>query len=241
MFHIDPDSVGERLLSPATVERMRARNDDDAFHHYYGAAYYGLGWYVRADDGGGRRVVWHEGGMPGASSIIKLLPDDGIAVVVLSNRTDANDVAQRMADALIRVVLPDHDPAPLDPVAGYLPFSGQGGFVGKWSGTIAVDGVDIPCTLDLGADGAVRIGYLSPGQTAFEATSPSMVNGSSLISAFPGRLPSADIGKDDTPLLLLKLVRTGNRLDGAVVAYSSAQRLHYLLPFAATLERKPEQ
>lgn len=38
---------------------------DTAFHHYYGNAYYGLGWYVREEDGG-HRVVWHEGGMPGA-------------------------------------------------------------------------------------------------------------------------------------------------------------------------------
>jgi hypothetical protein len=32
-------------------------------------------------------------------------------------------------------------------------------------------------------------------------------------------------------------VRTGNALRGAMVAYSSPQRLEYLLPFAIALER----
>jgi len=68
-----------------------------------------------------------------------------------------------------------------------------------------------------------------------------MVNGDSFITALPGRLPSRDIGANDEPLLLLKLVRTGDHLRGAVVAYSSVRRLDYLLPFPTDLRRiQPE-
>jgi CubicO group peptidase (beta-lactamase class C family) len=227
---------GSQPLSRAGVAKMQARHDT-AFHHYYGTGYYGLGWYVR-DQKDGQRVVWHEGGMPGASSIITLLPDHRIAVVVLGNRTDANELSQAIANALIRAVLPDHVAEPLDPVAGYAPLASQPGFAGTWQGTIRVDGVAVDCTLAVGVDGAGTFRYQAPGQQQVEASIRAMVNGDSFITALPGRLPSKDIAATDEPFLLLKLVRNGDEFNGAVVAYSSRQRLDYLLPFPIELRRR---
>jgi CubicO group peptidase (beta-lactamase class C family) len=229
-------ATADSPLSPAGVAAMQARRGD-AFHHYYGSAYYGLGWYVRQE--GEQRVVWHEGGMPGASSIIKLLPDQRIAVVVLGNRTDANALNQAIADALVRAVLPEYSAQPLDPVAGYAPLAGQPGFAGTWRGAVMVEGTRVESTLELAADGAGTFRYQAPGQAPAESSVRAMVNGDSFISSLPGRLPSRDIAAADEPLLLLKLVRTGERFSGAVVAYSSLQRLEYLLPFPITLERQP--
>lgn len=239
MFHVDPDSVAHPPLNREDVLKMQANADPRAFQHYYGASYYGLGWYVRPDDGG-HRVVWHEGGMPGASTIIKMLPEQGIVAVVLSNQTDANKLTQAIADQMIAVVVPDYQPAPLDPVASYVPFTGQPEFLGRWDGTITVDGVKLTCTLELAADGNAKIRYVDPAkpQAITEANLRAIVNGDSFVSGFPGRLPAHDIGATDVPLLLLKLVRTHNRLSGAIVAYSSPQRLDYLLPFSIELERK---
>jgi CubicO group peptidase (beta-lactamase class C family) len=228
-------SSGSGPLSSAGVATMQAHHGA-AFHHYYGTAHYGFGWYAR-EQKGGRRVVWHEGGMPGASSIIQLLPDQGIAVVVLGNRTDANDLSQAIANALIRAVLPDHVAEPLDPVAGYAPLASQPGFAGTWRGTIRVDGITVDGMLELGADGAGTFRYKVPGQQEVESPIRAMVNGDSLITALPGRLPSNDIAGSDEPLLLLKLVRTGDEFSGAVVAYSSLKRLDYLLPFPVELRR----
>lgn len=229
-------ATGDVPLSKAGVAKMQARHGD-AFHHYYSDAYYGLGWYVRQE--GGQRVVWHEGGMPGASSIIKLLPEQRIAVVVLGNRTDANALNQAIADALVRAVLPQYSALPLDPVAGYAPLAGQPGFAGTWRGAVVVDGARVESTLELAADGTGVFRHQAPGQAATEASLRAMVKGDSFISALPGRLPSRDIAAADEPLLLLKLVRTGDRFTGAVVAYSSLKRLDYLLPFPITLERQP--
>lgn len=241
MFHLDPDVVSQPPLNRKAVARMQANPDPRAFQHYYGPAYYGLGWYVRPDDGG-HRVLWHEGGMPGASTIIKMLPEQGIVAVVLSNRTDANDLTQALADQLIRVVLPNYRPAPLNPVAGYLPYSGQPEFRGRWLGSITVDGLRLACTLVLDGEGNGKIRYGDPAkpQSVTEASLRAMVNGDSFVSGFPGRLPARDIAATDTPLLLLKLIRTQGRLSGAIVAYSSPQRLDYLLPFAIALERQDE-
>jgi len=238
MFHANPER-NRRVLAPATVARMTSRSDD-AFQHYYGDAFYGLGWYVRASDHG-RRLFWHEGGMPGASTIIKILPDQDVAVVVLSNRSDANALAQSLADELVRTVLPDYAASPLDPVAGYSPLIEQPGFAGQWRGRIQVDDIEVACTIEIAADGAGKLRIQAPWQAAVESPLRAMVNGDSFITALPGRLPSRDIGANDEPLLLLKLVRTGDHLRGAVVAYSSVRRLDYLLPFPTDLRRvQPE-
>jgi CubicO group peptidase (beta-lactamase class C family) len=237
MFHVAPDQAAHRVLSQASVERMQINADPAAFHHYYGAAYYGLGWYVRPNDGG-HRVVWHEGGMPGASTIIKLIPEQGIVAVVLTNRTDANELTQTLADQLIRVVLPGFQPAPLNPVAGYVAYTGQPEFLGRWVGKITADGITRPCTLVLGADGNGVIRYSDGTAREVESGLRAMVNGDSFVSGFPGRLPARDVAAGGAPLLLLKLVRTGNELAGTIVAYSSPQRLDYLLPFAIVLERE---
>ncbi len=231
MFHLDPDAVAHPPLNRSNVERMQLNADPRAFQHYYGSSYYGLGWYVRSNDNG-HRVLWHEGGMPGASTIIKLLPEQGIVVVVLSNRTDANDQTQVFADQLIKVILPDYQAAPLNPVANYVPYEKQPEFLGRWVGKITVDGIELPCTLELGADGSGKIRYSDT-----EAKIGAMVFGDSFISGFAGSLPSNDIPADTKPFLLLKLVHTQNRMSGSVVAYSSPQRLDFLLPFAIELER----
>lgn len=239
MFHLDPGTVAHPPLTRKGVARMQANANPRAFQHYYGDAYYGLGWYVRPDDGG-HRVLWHEGGMPGASTIIKMLPEQGIVAVVLGNRTDANDLTRSLADQLIGVVLPDYRPAPLNPVVSYVPYAGQPEFLGRWIGTITVDGIKLSCTLALDSDGNGKIRYFDPAkpQTATEASLRAMVHGDSFVSGFPGRLPTHAIAANDAPLLLLKLVRSQDRLSGAIVAYSSPQRLEYLLPFAIQLERE---
>lgn len=237
MFHLAPDKATHPVLNRKDVERMQANADPRALHHYYGAAYYGLGWYVRPNDGG-QRVLWHEGGMPGASTIIKLLPEQGIVAVVLSNRSDVNELTQKLTDQLIRTVMPGYQPAPLNPVANYVPYTGQSEFLGRWVGKITVDGVEDPCVLNLEADGKGLIRYPDGAQQDAEASLRAMVYGDSFISGFPGRLPSKDIAPGDKPLLLLKLVRTGNKLTGAVVAYSSPQRLEYLLPYSIALTRE---
>jgi CubicO group peptidase (beta-lactamase class C family) len=231
MFHLDPDKNLHTPLTRNNVERMQRNPDPQAFQHYYGSSYYGLGWYIRENDNG-HRVLWHEGGMPGASAIIKMLPEHGIVAVALTNRTDANDQTQAFADQLIKVLLPDYKPTPLNPVANYAPYSNQPQFLGRWAGKIIVDGAKLPSTLKLDSGGNGMIRYAST-----EAQIKAMVFGDSFISAFAGSLPTNGIAKDDKPFLLLKLVRTNNRLSGSVVAYSSPQRLDYLLPFAIELEQ----
>lgn len=98
MFHLDDRF--SRVLSPAAKETMRSYVEPGALYPYYDSSRYGLGWYFRTT-ANGTRVVWHEGGMPGASSILVLLPDQELAAAVVINANDRNDVAQSVVNRLI--------------------------------------------------------------------------------------------------------------------------------------------
>jgi len=64
----------------------------------------GLGWKLTSVDG--RNAVWHDGGQQGVSTILMLLPKEGISVALMCNleRAALRDLATRIADLLVDVV-----------------------------------------------------------------------------------------------------------------------------------------
>jgi CubicO group peptidase (beta-lactamase class C family) len=80
---------GERIASTATVEETRLPQivlpplGRLAAMVGLSLPAYGLGWHVESWKG--RLIVHHGGGMPGISTLIALLPDEGVGAVVLTN------------------------------------------------------------------------------------------------------------------------------------------------------------
>ncbi|HEY9405550.1 MAG TPA: serine hydrolase domain-containing protein [Pyrinomonadaceae bacterium] len=110
----DAALYGEKLLKKATLEQMwtPATTGDGALASFS----YGFGWFV--DLYHGRRLVQHNGGTPGFSSVIYRFTDDKLTVIILSNHSDrfldqlAIDIAGIYAPALKRPEgRPDPDPA----------------------------------------------------------------------------------------------------------------------------------
>lgn len=62
--------------------------------------HYGFGWYVSEHDG--QRMVWHTGESIGFHNAIVRFPDERLAIVVLTNRTDGDpyNLALRIADEI---------------------------------------------------------------------------------------------------------------------------------------------
>ena len=89
---------GTRVLSPASVSKMltmQAQVHPDLDEGF------GLGFGLRQESG--RRVAWWDGSTGAAAAHLSLLPDEGLAVIVLSNLADnhATSVAgRRIRDAL---------------------------------------------------------------------------------------------------------------------------------------------
>ncbi len=69
---------GERIVSETALEETWSPVIDAM------GAHYGLGWFVSEWDG--RRLLTHTGGIDGFSAKVAVLPDDGVAYVLLVNR-----------------------------------------------------------------------------------------------------------------------------------------------------------
>lgn len=238
-FHLAPSryrAMASRL-PPRTVLAMRRPDADGARHPLYGQAWYGQGWYVRgpthAPD-----LVWHEGGMPGASALLALYPDRGLVVTVLVNRSDAQAFVHALAEQLVRATWADAPALALDPAKGVAPVAGPTPFAGAWAGTVLVDGEPRPLSLRIDPGGDGRLQYTAaPGETLTSREFRAIVSGPSLISAIQGPWRSAD-APDSAAALLLKLTLAGDdRLEGALVAYDGPGRLRFLLPFGIVLRR----
>jgi CubicO group peptidase (beta-lactamase class C family) len=78
---------GERLLPAALIEALHAPRVYEGRLEFpeFGAAHYGLGFQCQTYRGD--RVVFHGGGWPGWGSRMTMVPDFGIGVAVLTNRS----------------------------------------------------------------------------------------------------------------------------------------------------------
>lgn len=82
------------LLEPGTVELLWTPQREAATGE---STNYGIGW--RSAELGGHRMVWHTGGAMGGTTILLLLPDQGVSVSILTNLEDAGqlETARRIA------------------------------------------------------------------------------------------------------------------------------------------------
>jgi N-acyl-D-amino-acid deacylase len=82
------DAQHSPLLSPESIHKMHLppeppawRNDDDSLKDYY----YGCGWLVRPVGNEGRANYWHNGSLPGTSTLL-VRRHDGVSWAVLFNQ-----------------------------------------------------------------------------------------------------------------------------------------------------------
>lgn len=237
MFHLDERA--SRVLSPASKEMMRTYVEPGALYPYYDSSRYGLGWYFRTTSNG-TRVVWHEGGMPGASAMLVLLPDHDIVAAVVINANDRNDVAQSIANRLLARVEPSLQPLTFVPTDGFTAYDAQPAYLGTWEGTLTVDGKPLRCTMTFEPAGKITVTFpgraaddLLPQQSTFRA----LVNGNLLLGTFAATLPAEDVAQKPGGYVLLRLVRRDDELSGTMIAYASPEGLRHLYPFALKLQR----
>lgn len=244
MFHLKNNN--KDILDAEELDLMHSYKNRTALYHYYDSTYYGLGWYFKPNDNG-YKTVWHEGGMMGASSMIKLIPEQDIAIAVVLN-TFNQQYCQNITNKLTKIVLPAYNPVPLNEVAEYQPYTADSTYFGNWKGFIKVGKIDIPCTLNISPNGTIMIEYLDyTYKSYFTQNNPiphktillnGIVNENSFIGVFPGNLPSDDIRHEFSQFMSLKLYKKNNVLSGSVVSLAAAEREYYAYPFYIRLEKE---
>ena len=101
MFHMQIPVAGQRpILSSEAIEEMQASTVP------MGEEQYGIGWHITSDTAG-RRVVKHGGGGAGVDVVLTFVPEEKVAVAVLSNVTNGwpNEiVTQQLTNRILSIV-----------------------------------------------------------------------------------------------------------------------------------------
>ncbi len=110
---------GSQLLSPGAVEAMQDKQADMPDPYTLGDSW-GLGWIRFGWDG--HRLVGHDGGTIGQSAFLRVLPEQGLAVTLLTNGGHPKDLYHdlfcEIFAELARVRMPPPLAPPDDPPAG---------------------------------------------------------------------------------------------------------------------------
>lgn len=101
------------LLKKTTLEQMwtRQKTRDGKQTDY------GLGWSIAELEG--QKVMWHPGALVGVRTQLTLLPDQGIAIVVMANRLaiPLHDLVTRIAELLLQAQVKQGSEKGRDPIA----------------------------------------------------------------------------------------------------------------------------
>ncbi|MGP3534301.1 serine hydrolase domain-containing protein [Microbacterium sp. RD1] len=114
-MHLDDGvaSDGAVVLSAASARAMRQTEVTLPTLTGMGVAW-GLGWEIATDDS---RAIGHDGNTIGQSSFLRLVPDSGVAVVLLTNGGDGMGLFADLGDAILRELAGVELPGALVPAA----------------------------------------------------------------------------------------------------------------------------
>ncbi len=105
---------GDRILTTASATAMVEKQTEIPDKHSLGDSW-GLGW-IR-DDWSGRRVIGHDGNTIGQSAFLRLLPDQGLAVTLLTNGGNTRDLYVELYREIFAELADVAMPRPLEPPA----------------------------------------------------------------------------------------------------------------------------
>jgi CubicO group peptidase (beta-lactamase class C family) len=104
---------GAQVLSPASVKAMQIEQIEIPDPYTLGA-HWGLGWILF--DWDGRRLYGHDGNTIGQSAFLRILPDEGLAISLLTNGGNAQDLFRDLVGELFEELTGVHIPPMPEPL-----------------------------------------------------------------------------------------------------------------------------
>ncbi len=189
---------------------------------------YGLGFYLDPSAGPEAVYLWHDGGVDGAGSTLRLLPGQGIAVAVLTPVTFTVGASDSIADIVLTALSSQKTPAACTQVDGtYTPAD----WYGEWSGEVVTPEGGIPLSIDIREDSMVVASFVQP-QSSMIFTGGASFPLRIIVDQFGGTanritgwIPTGLINtselKDDFHIVLFELTRSGEVLQGTAKAFAT--------------------
>jgi len=246
MYNLNDKNEGGNALGKDMISMMQNYKDRNVLYSIDKDTFYGLGWYVQPGDSGSP-VVWHEGGMPGASTMLKFFPKEDIAIAVITNVYNY-PFCREITDDLAKAILPNRAVIPINEMAGYKNYTSDTSLMGNWSGKITVDGNLIPASLSINKSEIIfdysdltLKSFLTDDQPLPHKTVLlyGMINAKYFIGTTTGILPANHLRREFGHLLIMKLLKRDNSLTGTITILAAAAREYYAYPFYIDLKKTP--
>lgn len=216
----------ERVLSDATIDRMQSTS----VHTNWPLTDYGLGWQIKQAPWHGYRLLYHVGAQGGGYALLRMVPERGIAVVVLSNSQNAP--VPEISDRILRTVLPDwkvRTPSEEAPPSQLAP-----ALAGEWRGTVDVTDKKLPLALSFTSSGEATAQV--DGHAPVKLQHLRFDNGW-LEATLAGEIPTQDSSRRTPYELQLLLKQRGEILNGSVATVAHTSRGN-AISYWAELARK---
>jgi CubicO group peptidase (beta-lactamase class C family) len=157
MFHLKAHLSDQRAVLPdSTIDEMQV-----ATAVTKDGRGYGIGWMAHESDG--VRFVEHTGGMGGVQTILRLVPEESIAIALLTNSSrEMTPDRGRLVEDILSVVLPDYAEAVAERRAKpekeleKPAFEPPADLIGEWRGTLHTWLREDPLALRCDASGTIR-------------------------------------------------------------------------------------
>ena len=245
MFHLKNNLPDQRaIISDAAIDEMQQPSPETGPTREWEreGSGYGIGWFIGIT-GNRLRVVQHNGGTVGVSTVLALVPEENLAVVVLSNTNS------RWPDAILIEILctllsgqPEEFLPPAGKASDEPPFAPDPELVGSWEGLVHTYEGKVPLVLEIGKSGGIYATLGEQSRTQLQSVSyqdgPSQFlnagGGPFLRGWMRGELETADVNRGQPYKLWLELKLRDNTLNGSLIALS--QRKIYTGPLAHWVE-----
>jgi len=207
---------------------------------------YGIGWSIGVTDQG-LRVVMHNGGTAGVSTVLALVPEEDLAVAVLSNtHGDWPDVI--LVETLC--ALQGLDPAQFLPPAETLSQNAlemPPDLEGHWTGAVSVPEDELPLEIEIDASAAVTVTLADQPRRrlqdiTYRERAPHLLNlggGPYLRGWVRGDLHTADASRGQPHRLWLELKLRDEALSGVLIVFSQREPPTGPLSYWITMSSEP--
>jgi CubicO group peptidase (beta-lactamase class C family) len=192
-----------------------------------------FGWFSGSTEVG-LPVLYKDGGQPGVSTIMYLVPSANLACLVLANRTDNGDLTQSVVDHMAAAVLPAWTTPDTSMNAPRSPFSATPDYLGRWTGSLGGGEADRKLQLEISIGSGASLS-LSPGATPKSFNL--QMEGPAVIGRTMGTLDDPDPLRNSATALSLKLLPYNGNLTGRLLAVASNPGKLATIPFTLTLRR----
>lgn len=184
----------------------------------------------------GLPVIFKTGGQPGVATLLYMVPSENLACLVLTNRSNGQELTHSLCDQILAGYLPDSTPPAENAGPAPSPFVATGDFGGRWEGRLTNGGANMRARLQIESNDSAT---LALGNQPAEKITEMRSEGIAFTGTWMGLIEAADAIRNKADTMKIKLVPYKGKLVGRILAVAVGKlgSMDCTLPYVLTLNR----